>query len=460
MPNIAAHIDRRAFATGLTSLAFSGLALSGCATSSAPRIAAAPGYGQLEPDPGGLLDLPRGFSYRIISALGERMDDGLRVPDRADGMGAFHVDRDRVALVRNHELQPKHADVGPYASPGGSGGGFDRGRDGGWLPGGTTTLVYDQRSGRVERQHLSLVGTIRNCAGGTTPWGSWLSCEEDVSRAGNGLKEDHGWVFEVPAAHPGLVDAVPLRAMGRFNHEAAAVDPRTGIVYMTEDRDNSLFYRFLPERQGQLARGGRLQALAFADPARGTDSRNWTGADLAVGEWVAARWIDLDGVDSANDDLRNRGNSAGAVRFARGEGIHFGDGELYFCCTSGGAAKLSQVMRYRPSPQEGQPGEAANAGRLQLFVESGSAAMLNFGDNITVAPNGHLIICEDQYTETVDNHLRGITPDGRVYAFARLHAQTELAGACFSPDGRTMFVNVYSPAKTLAISGPWRTATA
>jgi uncharacterized protein len=112
-------------------------------------------------------------------------------------------------------------------------------------------------------------------------------------------------------------------------------------------------------------------------------------------------------------------------------------------------------MRYRPSRNEGRPSESTAPGRLQLFVESTDAAMLNFGDNITVAPNGHLIVCEDQYTDVVDNHLRGITPDGRVYAFARLHAQTELAGACFSPDGRTLFVNVYSPTKTLAITGPW-----
>lgn len=448
-------LDRRSFTRGLTSIAFSGLALSGCATGGTPRTQVAAGYGPLQPDPQQLLDLPNGFSYRVISALGDPMDDGLRVPDRADGMGAFRLDQDRVALVRNHELQPRHVEVGPFPVNNGQGAGYDRGRDGGWLPGGTTTLVYDQRSGRVERQHLSLVGTIRNCAGGTTPWGSWLSCEEDVSRAGNGQSQDHGWVFEVPAAHPGRVDAVPLRAMGRFNHEAAAVDPRTGIVYLTEDRDDSLFYRFLPERPGQLARGGRLQALAFADRSLLADSSNWDAPVLAVGQWAAARWIDLDGVDSVHDDLRQRGHAAGAVRFARGEGIHFGTDELYFCCTSGGAAKLSQVMRYRPSTREGQAGEADAPGRLQLFVESTSTAMLNFGDNITVAPTGHLIVCEDQYTDVVDNHLRGITPAGDVYAFARLRTQTELAGACFSPDGRTMFVNLYSPAKTLAITGPW-----
>lgn len=263
-------------------------------------------------------------------------------------------------------------------------------------------------------------------------------------------------MFEVPAARRGLADPVPLTAMGRFNHEAAAVDPRTGIVYLTEDREDGLFYRFLPERPGALARGGRLQALAWRDRALGSDSRNWSGATLPLRQWRPVDWVDLDHVDAPDDDLRLRGHVRGAVRFARGEGIHCGDGELFFCCTNGGAAKLSQIMRYRPSPDEGQSGERAAPGRLQLFVESTDASQLNFGDNLVVAPNGHLIICEDQYTDPVDNHLRGVTPAGLLYTFARLRTQTELAGACFSPDGATMFVNLYSPTKTLAISGPWR----
>jgi len=252
-----------------------------------------------------------------------------------------------------------------------------------------------------------------------------------------------------------MVDPVPLTAMGRFNHEAAAVDPRTGIVYLTEDRDNSLFYRFLPAWPGELARGGRLQALAFRDRGFGADSRNWSGITFPLQEWRGAEWIDLDRVEAPEDDLRQRGKAKGAVLFARGEGIHFGNGELYFCCTNGGAAKLSQIMRYRPSRFEGQTGERASPGQIQLFVESTGAAMLNFGDNITVAPNGHLIVCEDQYTSPVMNHLRGVTPGGELYTLARLHAQTELAGACFSPDGATMFVNVYDPTKTLAVTGPW-----
>jgi hypothetical protein len=141
--------------------------------------------------------------------------------------------------------------------------------------------------------------------------------------------------------------------------------------------------------------------------------------------------------------------------FARGEGIHFGDGELFFCCTSGGAAKLSQIFRYRPSRLEGQTLESGAAGTLELFVESTHPSMMNFGDNLVVAPNGHLVVCEDQYGLAPENHLRGVTPRGSLYDLGRLRENTELAGACFSPDGATMFVNVYSPTKTLAITGPW-----
>lgn len=450
-------LDRRNFTFGLTSAAFAGLALNACAPMRMGRSAQSMrAYGALHRDPAGLLDLPEGFSYRVISQLGDRMDDGFVVPDHADGMGCFPLDGRRVALVRNHELRPKHLDVGPIRGARESLAAYDRVAAGDALPGGTTTIVYDMLAGRVEAQHLSLLGTIRNCAGGTTPWGSWLSCEEDVTRAGGEVGQDHGWVFEVPAKQRGLAEPVALKAMGRFNHEAAAVDPRTGIVYLTEDRDDSLFYRFLPDAKGELARGGRLQALALQDVRGGDDSRNWSGGEMPIQTWLAARWIDLAGTDSPDDDLRMRGHANGAMRFARGEGAHYGDGSVYFCCTSGGAAKLGQVMRYRPSPVEGQSGELDAPGALQIFVESDDPQMFNFGDNLTVAPNGHLIVCEDQYTLFVDNHLRGVTPDGALYTFARLDAQTELAGACFSPDGSTLFVNVYSPAKTLAITGPWK----
>lgn len=451
-------LSRRHFTLG--SAAFAGLALA-CTGERLGMIGGGePGYGPLVLDPAGLFDLPRGFSYRIVSRFGDAMDDGLKVPDHCDGMGAFRLDSRRMALVRNHELRPSHQDRGPFA--GGAAAslrGYDS-AEGRSLPGGTTTIVYDYRAGRIEAQYLSLVGTIRNCAGGTTPWGSWLTCEEDVTRAGADVGRDHGWVFEVPAAGRGLADPVPLTAMGRFNHEAVAVDPRTGIVYLTEDRQDGLFYRFVPAQPGRLRSGGRLQALAFADRDRPADSRNGGEPALPLQAWQPVRWIDLDGVDSPGDDLRGRGHAAGAVLFARGEGIYFAGGDFYFCCTSGGAAGFGQVMRYRPSRREGRVDEGTDPGRVQVFVESTDPETLNYCDNLVVAPNGHLILCEDQGSPTVTNHLRGVTPTGAVYPFALLHEQTELAGACFSPDGAILFVNLYHPGRTLAISGPWSSAAA
>lgn len=431
--------DRRRFLRA-TGSAFAALAASGCARGGMAATNPDAGYGPLLPDARGLIDLPAGFSYRVISELGDAMSDGGTVPDRADGMGCFDLGRGRIALVRNHELQVQHD------SGGATGAAYDTvARSLIPLPGGTTTLVLDARTLEVERQFRSLSGTIRNCAGGVTPWGSWLTCEEDVSKPGPRINKEHGWVFEVPAAATGPVDPVPLKAMGRFNHEAACVDPVSGAVYLTEDREDGLLYRFTPRVKARLAEGGMLHALAIEGVA---DARNWSGADVAAKSWLAVRWVPLDNVEAPDDDLRKRGAAAGATLFARGEGIWMGDGELYFCCTNGGAAKLGQIYRLRP--------QSGGQDRLQLFFESTDIAQFNYGDNLTVAPNGHLVVCEDAYTDEVTNYLRGITPEGAAYPLALLRAQTEWAGACFSPDGKTLFVNVYSPAKTVAITGPWK----
>ncbi len=440
--------DRRRF-LGATATAFAALAASGCMTRSAapaaaPRAAAGgvAGYGALRPDPAGFLDLPEGFSYRVISRLGDAMDDGGTVPDRADGMGCFDLGGGAIALVRNHELQPQHDAGGAIAK------GYGK-RNGTFVPGGTTTIVLDAASLAVKRQFRSLGGTIRNCSGGVTPWGSWLTCEEAPTGPGqprgDGLEQDHGWVFEVPAAARGLVDAVPLKAMGRFNHEAACVDPASGIVYQTEDRDDSVLYRFIPRVPGRLAEGGRLQAMVIEGLA---DTRNWDAPAMTVGQPYRVTWIDLEEVEAPGDDLRKRAAARGAALVARGEGLHMGENAVFACATSGGARKLGQILKLTP-------GLAGAPDTVELFFESESEAQFNYGDNLTVAPSGHLFVCEDQYTAVVDNHIRGISPEGRAYDFARLHAQTELAGGCFSPDGKVLFVNAYSPAVTVAITGPW-----
>lgn len=431
--------NRRTFMAA-TGSAFAALLASGCMRYSGDPSGslAASLYGPLLPDPAGLLDLPKGFSYRIISKLGDAMSDGGTVPDRADGMGCFDLGDGTIALVRNHELKVNH-DVGGELAEG-----FDRNEAGAILPGGTTNLVLDAATLEIVREFRSLGGTIRNCAGGITPWGTWLTCEEDVTKAGDGVMRDHGWVFEVPANAQGLVNPAPIKAMGRFNHEAACVDPATGFVYLTEDRDDSLLYRYIPDVPGDLASGGKLQALVADGIA---DSRNWRRQDIKLGSWSRVSWIDLDNVESPEDDLRVRGAAGGATLFARGEGIHMGDGELYFCCTSGGAKELGQIFRLALA----EDGSA----RLQPFFESDDPTQFHYGDNLTVSPNGHLIVCEDQSGDVSTNHLRGITPAGEAYPLGWLTAETELAGACWSPDGKTLFVNAYSPTATLAITGPW-----
>ena len=430
--------DRRQFLRA-TGTAFAAFAASGCmrevlATSGGPT-----NYGPLVADPAGLIDLPAGFSYRVLSSLGDAMSDGGTVPDQADGMGCFDLGGGKWALVRNHELMPNQ-DGG-----GASGAAYDTvARSLVPLPGGTTTLVLDARTLAVEKQFRSLSGTIRNCAGGITPWGSWLTCEENVQKPDGRINKEHGYVFEVPASATGPVDPVPLKAMGRFNHEAACVDPATGAVYLTEDRDDGLLYCYVPRVKGRLAEGGTLHALALEGHG---DTRNWDGPAIVPQSWHGVRWVTLDNPEAPDDDLRKRGAAMGATLFARGEGIWMGDGELYFACTSGGAAKLGQIFRLRP--------QSSGQDRLQLFYESTSIEQYNFGDNLTVGTNGHLVVCEDQYTENVQNHLRGITPDGVAYPLALSRTDTEWAGACFSPDGRTLFVNLYRPAKTVAITGPW-----
>jgi secreted PhoX family phosphatase len=482
-------MNRRHFTMLATAFAFSGLAKCQTGGNNAANMSsqAIKGYGRLIKDPNGLLDLPEGFSYKIISEYGTIMDDGMQVPDRADGMGCFAVSDTRVALIRNHELSSDHFDDGPMAKvseakaaeakttgkktteakTGFSSLTYDHLGDNTPLPGGTTTTVYDLEKRAVTHEYLSLTGTIRNCSGGITPWGTWLTCEENVTRAGEDVQKDHGWVFEVPAptaetlassenSNP-VSAAKPLKALGRFNHEAAAVDPKTGIVYLTEDRGDSLFYRFIPNEYGKLDKGGRLQAMAFHNASYKNDSTNSDNIDWQPGEWRDTKWIDLNNPESPEDDLRIQGFDKGAVIFARGEGIHWGDGELYFCCTSGGQAGYGQIMRYQPSPKEGLEREGQASGKIQLFVESTDPSLFNFGDNLTVAQNGHLFVCEDQYTLNAENHIRGVNPDGFLYDFGRIRIQTEPAGACFSPDGKTLFVNLYSPAKTLAITGPWST---
>ena len=460
------HFLRSAGALALAMPGLGGLAACNMAATDAKR-----GGPRLVSDQQGWLDLPPGFSYTRFSLTGDIMSDGFRVPAAHDGMGAFAVegDPDRCILIRNHEVKIGQEDMGPFADPHGPGHAlsdtqiYDRTLLGQPLGGGTTTLIYNLMTRQLERSWLSLAGTERNCSGGTTPWGSWLTCEESRKVAGDGGQKDHGYVFEVPASAQSPVEAVPLKDMGRFNHEAVAVDPATSIVYQTEDEARSLIYRFLPNQPGRLAAGGRLQALCLANQAS-ADTRNWGEVSrLSQGVPFAVRWIDMDDVTSPNGDLAERGHRAGAALFARGEGLAWaedgGRGSVYFACTSGGPAHCGQIWKYIPSAFEGTDREADAPGQLVLHFESPARSTLDMCDNIVASPWGHLVICEDGHDE---QFVRGLTADGGLYKIARNPdpANSEFAGACFAPDGQTLFVNVQRPGVTYAITGPWDTLSA
>jgi uncharacterized protein len=414
----------------------------------------------------GTLDLPEGFNYRIISRAGERMNDGFFVPGRHDGMAAFPGPNARTILVRNHEMEPGATEYSPFGrrrallsriDPNKL---YDAGR--GKRPGlgGTTTLVFNTDTQELEKHFLSLAGTYRNCAGGMTPWNTWISCEEDVSRPkkwclspAHLMEKEHGYNFEVPVTDTiQLADPVPLKAMGRFRHEAVSVDPRTGIVYQTEDREDGLLYRFIPNQRGVLRAGGRLQALKLRDLFR-ADTRNWHQQTIPRRQTLPVEWVDIREVEAPiRDDLRYQGFfEKGAARFARGEGCWFGGNTLYFACTNGGRKKKGQIWRYVPSAQEGTAEEERNPGLIELFIEPNDGRLVENCDNLTIAPWGDLIICEDGVSP---KHLIGLTPEGKLYKLART-TLGELAGVCFSPDGSTLFVNIQNAGLTVAITGPW-----
>ncbi|MBY0280255.1 PhoX family protein [Candidatus Binatia bacterium] len=458
------HLNRRRFLRdgAATTLAFATLLRTTRGRASEMSYVGAPGphFGPLVPDPKGILDLPKGFSYRVVSRTGEEMSDGLLVPGAPDGMGAFAGPDGKTLVVRNHELGNDTPDLGPYGATNErfarvpAADVYDAG--GGTRPalGGTTTFVWDTQAGRLERQFQSLAGTIRNCAGGPTPWGSWISCEEATKDPATGTSQPHGFNFEVPAT-PDVKHAAPqpLKAMGRFNHEAVAIHPPSGCVYQTEDREDGLLYRFVPNDRTRLAAGGKLQAYKVCACKFGLDVRNWKSRDASPGELIAAEWVDLTDVESPKDDLRVRGAAQGAAPFARGEGMWRGDDGIYFACTNGGPARKGQIFRYLPSPYEGTSRESEEPGNLELFVEPDDAAKLDMGDNLTIAPWGELIVCEDGSGE---QFLRHVDANGDVWPFARNALnESELAGAVFSPDGSTLFVNIMKPGITLAVTGPW-----
>jgi secreted PhoX family phosphatase len=414
-----------------------------------------PGFGPLEPMlplntadllvPGAydlrnvpLVELPKGFRYHVVSCTGQTMSDGSRVPGDHDGMAAFRGPQGSTVLVRNHELSNRESKFGNPLGvhvP-------DHLKWDAFANGGTTTLVIDAQ-GRLLRDHASLGGTNNNCAGGLTPWGSWLTCEENVAtpQTAPQYQRRHGYVFEVPALANGATLAQPIVAMGRFNHEATATDPRTGIVYQSEDRGDSCLYRYVPRQPGQLLAGGTLQALKLAGSAASVNTARGFLPNLR--KPLPVEWVTIDEVDPAGDTLRFEAHAKGAATFSRGEGMWYGNGAIYLVCSNGGDLGTGQVFAYDPVGQT-----------LTLVVESTDETVLEAPDNITVGPDGRLYLCEDG---SAGDHIVGVNADGELFMTARnVFNDSEFCGACFSHDGRFMFVNIQSPGLTLVIEGPWR----
>tara|TARA_A100000164_G_scaffold300455_1_gene275340 strand:+ start:1329 stop:2675 length:1347 start_codon:yes stop_codon:yes gene_type:complete len=419
---------------------------------SSTSILLSPSSLSLIKDPKGVLNLPEKFSYSILSKLNDKMDDGLNVPDKADGMGCFKIDDNHVVLVRNHEIGhiPLLGNAFRLKNPYGkkmkryikkkSNYFYDSSLNKTECFGGTTSLTYNIKTKKVINQHLSLAGTLVNCSGGKTPWGTWISCEETVKSKEGKILKNHGYNFEVfPSSKNKLTKAIPLKEMGRFRHEAVAFDIKKGHVYQTEDREDGLFYRFIPKVKNNLKKGGKLQALSLSD-FRKPDCRNWKNETFKVGKSYQCEWIDLNEVESPQDDLRKRGRSKGCAIFARGEGMWYADDYVYFVATTGGKNKYGQIWRYLNN-------------KIELFYESKNKKTMHKPDNITIAPWGDVIICEDGRGH---DRLIGIKPDGKTYVLAENILNTsELAGIVFSPDEKILFLNIYKPTMTLAIEGPW-----
>lgn len=427
-----------------------------------------------------LLQLPQGFVYRSFGWTGDLMSDGAPTPPRHDGMAVVRQLTNRfgdLVLMRNHENGPGPL-VGGSETPV-----FDDFAAPALqipaLGGGTTALTI--RRGRLIDDRGTLAGTLTNCAGGPTPWGSWITCEEGVVNGTLIGAQVHGWCYDVPAPSDGQASAQPIVDMGLMDHEAVAVDPRTGFVYETEDNSNfSGFYRFRPDVPGDLVQGGTLEMLRVID-APNADLRAVTQGQAFATDWVA---IDDPSALPANavspgpglppilfegaSGPYQQGFDNGAAQFRRGEGAWYHNGVIYWVDTSGGPSSNGVIWAYEPELTTGK-----GTGRLSAVFVSTDGERADNPDNITLSRDGGVLFCEDN-GRAEGTRLISLMESGDVYEFGRNNMNltaplpgrpaiepmdyrpAEFAGACFDPSGRYLFVNIQTPGVTFVITGPWK----
>ena len=410
------------------------------------------GYGPLVPK--GDLALPAEFNYQIVSVQGKPMSDGRPTPGIFDAMGAYPGEGGTTILIRNHENRERPGEIKVVTGP-------EFEYDEQMFGGNTKLMVRREKAGtdpetgqqlytyEVVRDFAILGGTSTNCAGGIRHPHIWITCEEVVKRGATGKK--HGYNFEMDARADGPVPAVPIPQAGRFVHEASLV--RAGILYETEDRRiqpdpvlgeiGASFYRYVPKPRGggvPLAETkGVLEALAIkGEPHANMDTGRVIGKPYPV-EWVPVPEPDHDDdTDNRRDrqpgftPTRIQAQDNGAAYFDRQEGMWAGPGnqaKIYFDCTEGGEQNLGQVWEYDPGRET-----------LTLIYESKDRNTLENPDNIVIVPQTQdIFLCEDSPGE---QYIRGVTQDGEIYDFARtITNDTEFCGACFDPDGQTLYVN-------------------
>ena len=433
------------------------------------------------------LALPPGFAYRSFDDRGKSATltvGNIRIPGRHDGMAAFAGPAAGIStLVRNHEVALPAATTTP-PNPAGNTTAFGSAATAydPKAPGGTTTVEVDGE-GHVIKSYVSLNGTLQNCSGGPTPWGTWLTCEETVNGPDVGpdftgitnafLTKRHGYVFEVPSDEPNT-SPVPIRNAGRFAHESVAWDPHSGALYLSEDNFGfpSGFYKYVPPTApaaaGGLADGGTLWMLKVKGVQNANLARKHPDKATYDVEWVKIDNPDF-GADTApvqrtnNAGLTfvsNQGLAKGAARFSRLEGTIYDAGLVYFTSTQGGGEPEAtnedsvdgwgngwgQIWAYDSRTEQ-----------LHLLFESPNRNVLDFPDNVTTSPRGTLVVCEDHDDY---NFLRGLTRRGKLITFAQnvMVGRTgdEFAGSTFSRTGSTLYVNIQSSnGLTFAIWGDW-----